>query len=439
MEASSLKAPSHKKIIIVAVGTRGDVQPYLALAVELKKRGHEIVLMAPCGFQSFIESNGITYGYMNNFILDMLESPAGKQAMHGGISFFSFIKSAIKLWKDGVRIANETMEDLWKLSQTFSPDLIVYHPKGGYAVDIAEKLEIPCIMASPLPLLVPTVKFPAMGMPDWPLGSAYRRWSYTVVYQGYKSFDKLRAKFRKETLSLPPLPKKRTPISKSDGSPIPVLHAYSSELIPHPEDWPDTSYTTGYWFLEDDVSDDIPQDLIDFINAGDPPVCVGFGSMSGKDPAKSTRIIIDALRECGLRAVLISSFGGLHWDSKSDDSEANDIFHIQSIPHDWLFPRVSMVVHHGGAGTTAATIKAGKPSIVCPFIIDQPFWGRKLAKRGVGTKIIPHKKLTVKKLVKAFNTITSSASYHQKSSQLGERIRLEKGVQKAAEIIEEIC
>ncbi|OWY59323.1 UDP-glucose--sterol glucosyltransferase, partial [cyanobacterium TDX16] len=153
---------------------------------------------------------------------------------------------------------------------------------------------------------------------------------------------------------------------RADGSPVPVLYSYSPSVVPPPADYPASVAVTGYWFLDDAQDWQPPADLLAFLDAGAPPVYVGFGSMAGTDAAAKTRLVIAALQQSGQRGVLASGWGGLQ---ASDLPES--VFLLEQAPHDWLFPRMATVVHHGGAGTTAAGLRAGKPSVICPFIADQ--------------------------------------------------------------------
>ncbi len=168
-----------------------------------------------------------------------------------------------------------------------------------------------------------------------------------------------------------------------------------------------------------------------FLDAGDPPVYVGFGSMSGRDPQHLTKLVIDALQQAGVRGLIATGWGGL---TAADLPET--IFKIDSVPHDWLFPRVAAVVHHGGAGTTAAGLRAGRPTVICPFIVDQPFWGRRVHELGAGAAPIPQKQLTAENLAAAIREVTSDPTIHRKAEVLGEQIRQEDGIGIAVNLIE---
>jgi sterol 3beta-glucosyltransferase len=210
------------------------------------------------------------------------------------------------------------------------------------------------------------------------------------------------------------------------GEPVPVLHGYSEHVLPRPADWPDGALVTGYWFLESDATWQPPDRLRDFLAAGDPPVYVGFGSMAGADPRRLARVVAEATRRAHVRGLLAIGWGGLDAGDLPDS-----VLAIDEAPHDWLFPRVAAAVHHGGAGTTAAALRAGRPSVICPFIGDQPFWGRRVRALGAGSDPIPQKRLTAENLAAAIREVTTNPAIGRRSRELGERIRGEDGVANA--------
>ena len=176
-----------------------------------------------------------------------------------------------------------------------------------------------------------------------------------------------------------------------------------------------------------------PQELAAFLANGTPPVYVGFGSMSSRNPQRLTHIVIDAIKQTGIRAILATGWGGLI------ASDLPDSIHIiKQVPHHWLFPKCSAVVHHGGAGTTAAGLRAGRPTVICPFAFDQPYWGQRVFDLGVGSKPLRQSKLTATKLANAIVQVTQDASIRQNAQRLGERLQNEDGPGNAVTVIESI-
>jgi UDP:flavonoid glycosyltransferase YjiC (YdhE family) len=160
-----------------------------------------------------------------------------------------------------------------------------------------------------------------------------------------------------------------------------TLQAYSPHVVPHADDWPTSVHTTGFMFLEEQHSWEPPPALVDFLNSGDQPICIGFGSMIGNNLENITRIVVEAIQMSGRRAVMLSGWAGI-----GDVELGNNIYRVEAAPHEWLFPRVSTVVHHGGAGSTASSLRAGLPTIIVPHLGDQPFWGQRVYALGVGPK-----------------------------------------------------
>ena len=200
--------------------------------------------------------------------------------------------------------------------------------------------------------------------------------------------------------------------------------------MPEPPDWPETAAVAGYWFLEEPEWTP-PPDLQAFLDAGDPPVYVGFGSMIGRDPERTARLVAEALRAAGVRGLLATGWGGL-----SPTDLGDDLFVLEQAPHDALFPHCAAVVHHGGAGTTAAGLRAGRPTVVCPFFGDQPFWGRRVHTLGVGPAPIRQTDLTAPRLAAAIQQATGSDAVRQRAEALGRTIRAEDGVGAAVRFVE---
>jgi UDP:flavonoid glycosyltransferase YjiC (YdhE family) len=249
------------------------------------------------------------------------------------------------------------------------------------------------------------------------------------MWQGFRSADKLA---RRKVLGLRPAPF-WGPFNASSTKGIPILYGYSPSVIPPPYDWDDTVHVTGYWFL--DPGDDWTPDpaLVEYLRAGPPPVYVGFGSMSNRKPEETVDLILEALARTGQRAILLSGWGGLQ---KAD--LPGSVLMVDSVPFSWLFQRVAAVVHHGGAGTTSAGLRAGVPSIVVPFFADQPFWGRRVVELGVGPEPIPRRKLTAGRLAQAIHSAVSDQTLRQRAAELGSAIRAEDGVARAVAIIQQL-
>ncbi|MBK9266422.1 MAG: glycosyltransferase family 1 protein [Polyangiaceae bacterium] len=418
-------------IFIITLGTRGDVQPYIALGLGLQKAGHQVTLCTTVNFRDFVTEHGLRYGYLNDDALKLIHTDAGRSALDDDRSMWKTIKTYAELTKLAAPMQAALLEEGWQAAEAAKPDLILFHPKGLGASHYAEKLGIPSICALLIPMLVPTREFSGFGFPEWKLGGWYNRlttkFTLAAMSMGFgKYVDAWRKKHG--------MPRRRSRdfLHTSDDRPIPVMHGFSPNVVPRPADWPDHVTVTGYWFLDKQETWSPPSSLVDFLNAGDPPIYIGFGSMTNQKTERVSRVVVGALQKAKVRGILATGWGGL---------EANDlpdsIYKIDAAPHDWLFPRMAAVVHHGGAGTTAAGLRAGRPTLICPFFGDQPFWGRRVQTLGAGPAPIPPKKLAVDNLAKALRELVENEALRRNAEAIGEKLRQEDSMKNTLAFIEQ--
>lgn len=421
------------KILIITFGSRGDVEPYVALGKGLKAAGHMVTICTASRFESFITDHNLAYGYMTDKFLGIIDTDMGRDVIEHSAGLLGIIRSIFKLIKYLRPLAKEMIIDSWEVAKTANPDLIIFHPKVLGAVSIAEKLGVPVVMANLQPMIVPTNDFPMAGMPTWNIGGWYNKATYRLIKLGLKMYDGMVNDFRQSTLNLCPFPRSSGMLFAADGNPIPVLHGYSPQIVPRPPDWPEHATVNGYWFLDHLDDWQPPSQLKTFLDTGDAPVYIGFGSMAGRNPQRLADIAIEALSKAKLRGILATGWGGLEACHLP-----GNILKIDNAPHEWLFPRMSVIVHHGGAGTTGAALRAGKPMVICPFIADQPFWGECIHALGVGPKPIPHKRLSVSKLTSALLEMSHNATIRRRAKILGQLIQDESGIKDTVGVIEDI-
>ncbi|GAA2034972.1 glycosyltransferase [Agromyces tropicus] len=421
------------RILVVTVGSRGDVQPYLALAKGLQDAGHDVALATCERFAPFAAEHDVPFAPLSDEILMLLDSDAGRSALDDASGFFGTVKANLRLARAAGPINERLMHDVWEAARAFEPDLVVYHPKAIAAPHVAERLGATPVLGLVVPVSVPTGDFPMVGLPALRLGRWYNRLTYRLVGLGYASYDRMVDRFRRATLGLGERKHAALTTTLPDGRPIEVVHGISEHLLPRPADWPEHVHETGYWFL--DVADawSPPEELVAFLDGGDPPVYVGFGSMAGRDPKRITRAVVGALEAAGVRGIIATGWGGMDAEDFPDS-----ILRIDEAPHDWIFPRVAAVVHHGGAGTTAAGLRAGRPTVVCPFIVDQFFWGRLVAEAGAGSAPIHQRKLTAERLAAAIREVVEDAGIRSTAEDIGRRIREEDGVAAAVACIDRV-
>jgi sterol 3beta-glucosyltransferase len=416
------------RIAIIAMGSRGDVQPYLALGKGLKAAGHFVRLITHENFEQLVTSHGLEFCPVKGNVQEVMESPEILKLLEQG-NFLAINAYTSKIVKD---ISIDWARD--GLAACEGMNLIIAGVGGLYiAISLAEKLNIPFLQAYIFPF-TPTKAFPAVLFPQSisRLGGTVNRLSHhlfrQIMWQGFRKADRLA---RQQVLNLPP-----APFFGSYNSPIvrqyPALYGFSPSVILLPADWHNTQ-VTGYWFL-DAANDWIPPAaLTKFLDSGAPPVYIGFGSMGSRNPVETADLVLAALERTGQRGILVSGWGGL-----SQAYLPDTVHMVDSVPHSWLFPRVAAVVHHGGAGTTAAGLRAGVPSIVVPFFGDQLFWGQRVEKLGVGTAPIPRKQLTVEKLAQAIDRAVTDPIMRQRAANLGAKIQTEDGIANAVRVIESI-
>ena len=405
-------------ILLISPGSRGDVQPFVALALGLEAAGHRVTVAAPENLRALVEHAGVRFLPLDvDFaaLSDRPELTAGNPLAHP--------RAMRRTMRDVVMPMMRRMLD-GAADAAVGAEAIVHHPKLMGGDDLAAAHGIPGIAALTLPLLSPTRAFPPPGVINRDLGPFLNRASYRLVPLMNASYGPMLRDWRRQRLGL------RKAASTAGRL---RLYCYSPAVVPTPPDWDDTSLATGYWELPLASLPPAPAELSAFLSDGSPPVAVGFGSMIGTDPAGMTATVVDALRRAGRRGVLITGGGGLVAEAVIGD----DAIAVADVPHAWLFERVAAVVHHGGAGTTAAGLRAGRPTIVCPFIADQPFWGRAVQERGAGPAPLPAKRLTPHALQDAIARATTDAGIAQRAGELGERLRAEDGVGRAVQAIEE--
>lgn len=420
-----------KRIAIAAIGTMGDVQPFVALGRALMKRGHSVVIATTVDFESFVTSHGLEFQTLGADIQAFM-----RQSQFDTVMQKNSLLYAPKLLRDGQKILRVACRHLWATAQDV--DAIVFHQTTNFAVDIAEALDIPAIMTAFQPLN-PTGEFPYFayeGTTPEPLFNRisldplFNRLSYVMqaAYQSYYDFprDRMRAKL----LGL--RSRKRSGFSKNArGEPIPALHAYSAIISPRPGDWPDSTTVTGFWRLDDTTGWEPDAAFRKFLDAGDPPIYLGFGSMPW-GAQRNTEIITKALKAWGGRAVVGKGWGGIRAEDLPDT-----VYTIDKAPHTKLFPLMKALVHHGGAGTTYAGLYAGKPTFVVPHFFDQPYWGRRVFELGCGPPPVRLRKLTPGILAAALEELSADSSYGAAAGELRDRLHLEDGTGLAADIVEE--
>ncbi|KAF2493203.1 UDP-Glycosyltransferase/glycogen phosphorylase [Lophium mytilinum] len=400
-------------IVVIVIGSRGDIQPFLKIGKILKEEyGHRVRIATHPSFKKFVEQDsGLEFfsvgGNPSELMAFMVKNPGlipsintvkageiGKRRADMYTMFQGMWRACINSTDD------ETDEENMKMmgdKHPFIADAIIANPPSFAPPHIAERLGIPLHMMFTFPY-TPTVQFPhpLANIRASNLDANYTNFmSYPLVeMMTWQGLGDLINKFRTTMLGLEQVSTIWAP-GQLYRLRVPYTYMWSPSLVPKPSDWGPEIDIAGFVFLELASSFKPPEELTKFLDAGPPPIYIGFGSIVVDDPEKFTKLIFQAVEMAGVRALVSKGWGGLGDEKHTPDN----IFMLENTPHDWLFPRVSAVVHHGGAGTTAIGLKCGKPTMIVPFFGDQPFWGAMVAKARAGAhECIPYKNLTVERL-----------------------------------------
>ncbi|KAH9784958.1 Sterol 3-beta-glucosyltransferase UGT80A2 [Citrus sinensis] len=418
LDATDLQYIPPLQIVMLIVGTRGDVQPFVAIGKRLQDYGHRVRLATHSNFKDFVLTAGLEFyplggdpkvlaGYMvkNKGFLPSgpSEIPVQRNQMK------EIIYSLLPACRD---------PDL-DSGIAFKADAIIANPPAYGHVHVAEALKIPIHIFFTMPW-TPTSEFPH------PLSRVKQPAGYRLSYQIVDSLIWLGIRdmindVRKKKLKLRPV----TYLSGSQGFDSDVPHGYiwSPHLVPKPKDWGPKVDVVGFCFLDLASNYEPPESLVKWLEAGSKPIYIGFGSLPVQEPEKMTQIIVEAFEQTGQRGIINKGWGGLGNLAEPKDS----IYLLDNIPHDWLFLQCKAVVHHGGAGTTAAGLRAACPTTIVPFFGDQPFWGERVHARGVGPPPIPVDEFSLPKLINAINFMLDP-KVKERAVELAEAMEKEDGV-----------
>lgn len=434
-------------VVMHVVGSRGDVQPFLALAKVLNSPpySHRVRLCTHPIFKDFVEGSGVEFfsigGDPAELMSYMIKNPGlmpGIDSIRAGdiakrrADIDEMVKKAWRSCIDpGNGMDSQDAGSTGRVNPPFVADLIIANPPSYAHIHCAEKLGIPLQMMFTMPWS-PTQAFPH------PLANvksssiepkAANFLSYTIT-EGltWQGLGDLFNDFREKTLGLDPI----SPLWGGSLLPqllVPFQYCWSNALIPKPKDWGPHITISGFNFMDSASTYHPAEDLKAFLEAGPPPIYIGFGSITMENPQKTTELIYEAIARVGCRALISRG-----WAKLGSSDHPDNVFLLGDVPHDWLFPRVAAVVHHGGAGTTAIGLKLAKPTVVVPFFGDQPFWGSMVYRAGAGPKPIPFKMMTADSLTNSLE-VALSPEAKKAAAILSEQIQMDKGVELGAQQI----
>ena len=416
------------KAFVLAFGTRGDVQPFVALGRALSDAGHEVLVAGPACYEPLAAGCGVPFAPIDDQWNRLPDEPHIQEALATNYRGLSAKRTAIEVVRRTRQHIAAALDDITAAVPP-GTDVVVHHTMlpGQH---LAEALRVPSVPVALQPNWVPTDDFPCpMWAPSW-LPGRWNRLSYRPAGLAPQLLLGGVGKHWRARLGLRPRRGSGDPFRRPDGGPAFVLQAFSRHVLRQPSDWPAHAPVTGYWTLP--AADQGPSpELVRFLDGGAPPIYVGFGSMRGQNPEAIGDMVHQTVQATGLRAVVATGGGGIAMAGPNTDS----VHVVDEAPHGWLLPRTAAIVHHGGAGTTAGALLAGRPQVICPFTGDQPFWSERMHSLGVSPAPVPQRRLTAERLIEAVEATRSDTSMTRRATEIGELVRSEGGTHRAVELV----
>jgi sterol 3beta-glucosyltransferase len=415
------------KITILTYGSAGDVVPYISLALGLMERNHEVILAAPQNFETQIKSMGIRYKPLPGDTQAILESKEGMQWMATGNTKLFFKELNAIASRNQYEMQRDSVAACSDAQLIIAGTLMLF-----YATNISEKYKIPFIIAIVKPVCTATGEFPHLFISQKRLPFRFlNKLTHKLVN---KEFQKSRiAAINEWRKNLGLGPEKRNIYKRIAQLKVPVIHGYSPYLLPKPADWGPHVAVTGIWKADRKYfpAQSQPEDLTDWLKAGSAPIYFGFGSMPVLNPKEIQNMVYEICGETGARAIINAGWSNFEGKTNHPDEP---VYFIKYTDLEWLFPQCSLIVHHGGVGTTHLSLESGIPTIICSIFWDNPLWGERLKTLDVGAHI-RFKDLDKEKLIQTIRQLRLEDK-KKKAVDMGKRVREEKGLQSAVDLIE---
>ena len=414
------------KVVIMAVGGRGGVAPFTGLGLRLRAAGHDVALATEESFAGLVRGCGLDYRHLPGDTRSLLVSQAGRRWQSGGT------RLSPRSVRANLAVTAAMLRDLGEgiVPAAEGADvLLLQRAVGVYGYVTARALGIPSVSLDLFPG-VPTVEFAPLGVGRATLGPWLNRHLTSLLAPLLSRPIDGPLRDLQRRLGVPPTGAARLRHAIWDDPDHRILCGWSPAVAPRPADWRAGIDVVGYWWPARPAGWRPPGVLTDYLAAGPPPVFVGFGSMGVGQGDRLGPTVLSALRRARVRAVVQAGWAGL-------EGTGDDVLSIGDVPHDWLFPRMAAVVHHGGAGTTGAGIRAGVPSVLAPVLADQPYWARRVTALGVGPGWVPFPKLDAERLGRLIGRAVSDPGYRVRAQALAARVRAEDGAARVGEVLEE--
>lgn len=404
------------RITLLGLGSRGDVQPFVALGAALRGRGHDVVLATHDDFRELVAEAGMEFRSIPGSPADFFASPELVAALRKGASLVRVARAMPKR-------SSEELETVLQAAEAASEGADVVINSMLSRATAFGRPGPPWCSASWWPI-TKTADFPAMGTPAWPLGGGFNRLTHSLSTSvEWLLYRKVINQYRVHR-GLAPLG--RSSPFKTLGVERPLFYPFSPALVPPPADWPAQAYVTGYWFWDREWKPSA--ELTDFLDAGPAPVGLTFGSTwAVHDEERTLAMAVDAARKAGRRLVTVDG---------PTQNLPDDVLRVHDADYGWLFPRMAAVVHHGGYGTTAAVARAGVPQVIVPTFADHPFWAARMESLGVAPAPVPFPQLSGERLTPAVKIAVTDDRMRERAAAIGARVRADRGPETACEIIE---
>jgi UDP:flavonoid glycosyltransferase YjiC (YdhE family) len=392
------------KFLLIAIGSRGDVEPFLAVGELLRKNGHEVICQFPEQFRELAEKSQLEFEGLSSDFLDMLYSDDGKMVMGGGGSFFKKIGAFYRVYKKSLGINQRMMEQQYELVNQLNPDRIIYSAKSTYPVIWEIQNPGKSIHLSPIPYLIHAVKDHAHIGFNGDFGEFLNGLTYKLInFALAKNIIDTSKEYQLE-FGITPKQIKGSLLTKR------MIYSISPVFFPNQDYWPSNVKVLGYHERNQTPNWHPSEELEQFIANHSKILFVTFGSMTNPEPEAKTRIILEVLKKNKIPAIINVAAGGLVVPEKYDSS----LFHfVAQIPYEWVLPKMYAILHHGGSGTTHLAVKYGCASMIIPHIMDQHIWNDLNVKLGVGPKGVPVNKLSVPKLTPLIQQLWSNSKYSE--------------------------
>ncbi|MQS15048.1 glycosyltransferase family 1 protein [Streptomyces kaniharaensis] len=408
-------------ILLAAAGSRGDVAPFTGLGTRLRAAGHQVAVATHTTFADSIRAAGLEFRPLPVDPRSELASTHGQRLLEAG-GGPGVVLQVIRLGRRFMPALGDGIADATALGTDL---LLTTSTTTALGQVAAEAAGIPS-MGLFLQPLAPTREFAPAVTGTRSLGGPGNLLAGRAVQAAADQLFAPAVRALRRRLGLPP---RRIAHARRNH---PVLHGFSAAVIPRPADWHPNLDVAGYWWPPHEPQWQPPARLLDFLAAGPPPVFVGFGSLVVPDPERLTATVLTAVRAARVRAILQSGWSGLV------AGDTDDVLTIGDVPHEWLFPRVAAVVHHAGAGTTAAALRSGTPAIPVPAQLDAPFWSARLASLGVSPGPVPLRGLTADRLATAIRQALDDPRYRDRAASVAATLAAEDGTAKVLGAIDRL-